>query len=1192
MPLTPSQTRDLIEQYVNNNALLAFQDLRMKRILISLQDNMDSLVVGAGGEPTIASGLTTQYWRGDKTWQVLNKTAVGLSNVQNVDTTIATNLLTGTIPAGRYGTGTIPVSAIAATGTLSSTNVLFGDGHWGAPVISDGTYGDIIVAGTTWTLVDASVGFGKLPNVDQFRVLGRVDPGSGPVTSLTGSDITPFLDVFNSTQPGIVTASGGGTTNFLRADGLWAAPGGSGSGTVNTGAANRLAYYPSSGTAVDDLAAITASRALISDSNGLPTHSAVTTTELGYLSGVTSAIQTQLNGKEPSLGNPSTNGYILSSTTAGVRSWIAPGGGSFTTEDAQDAVGAMVNTTLTYTDATPLLSINLGNANTWTADQSVPDEAYGVGWNGSLEVPTKNALYDKIETLTGVGGSLDATLAVGNTTGRVYNFIHDPAVNDFVRRITPNNYLTDYTAEGAEIAQRFNETLVRVDGVNPTSRPNYVWMFGYNQNSGGGRESTGDASIHLAIETMFNAGGEVFEMHWPQVTSIDGNMNRLMSWTIFKNTGFSQLYFTSENIDFRRMNGGAYYTAFAPNVFQIQHDGAATTFQMISPTGGAGGGLNFINDGTDAVIQATRNVTITMSDNTGIYLMPGNLAFSPTVYGYTQFVNNTGSTKFEFIGSDTLLGLRIEEGTLGITAQGLTIPHSAVDNNVKIGSIEFQSIGPNLSRFWENLYHDGTNTRLRDAGLGTYLNLNGGYNFYTAPSGAADDIVALTLRFQVTNTGDIFMPTIDNATEADVLYYDSATGKITYDTAPSGGGGGSNWTLLSGNVYRASGFVGVGLTAPATSFHAEGAYPAISLDATSGYTYMRFMLAGATHGLFGVAAAADNMITGSVANDFCIRSDQALLFSADFGTTIAMQINTTGALGFGTSFGTAGQVLTSAGTGAPPTWTTITPGTGDMILNATNTMGASGRILFPGSSTVNDFAIRSLSLQSPAAGVSHFSNNMFFNGTNYTYIGNGTGEIIEATAGAWHFKTFASGTAAGTTGTFASALLLDGTNGAQFGVSNAYLNFTTTAGSGGFGFRNNAGTMEFKNSGGSWAAFGGGITTAAGTYTPTVTITANATSPSASVCQYLRVGSTATVSGSFTVTVTAGSLNTTGTLTLPISSALASDFQLVGSCFSDSGNNIVGKVVGEATANEAYWFLLDLTASTHKIFFHLTYQII
>lgn len=34
-------------------------------------------------EPTISSGTTGQYWRGDKSWQTLNKSAVGLSNVDN-----------------------------------------------------------------------------------------------------------------------------------------------------------------------------------------------------------------------------------------------------------------------------------------------------------------------------------------------------------------------------------------------------------------------------------------------------------------------------------------------------------------------------------------------------------------------------------------------------------------------------------------------------------------------------------------------------------------------------------------------------------------------------------------------------------------------------------------------------------------------------------------------------------------------------------------------------------------------------------------------------------------------------------------------------------------------------------------------------------------------------------------------------
>jgi hypothetical protein len=42
---------------------------------------------------------------------------------------------------------------------------------------------------------------------------------------------------------------------------------------------------------------LTASRALVSDANGTPVASSVTSTELGYVSGVTSAIQTQLNNR-------------------------------------------------------------------------------------------------------------------------------------------------------------------------------------------------------------------------------------------------------------------------------------------------------------------------------------------------------------------------------------------------------------------------------------------------------------------------------------------------------------------------------------------------------------------------------------------------------------------------------------------------------------------------------------------------------------------------------------------------------------------------------------------------------------------------------------------------------------------------------------------------------------------------------
>lgn len=66
------------------------------------------------------------------------------------------------------------------------------------------------------------------------------------------------------------------------------------------------------------LAALTASRALVSDSSGVISVSTTTATELGYVSGVTSSIQTQLGGKaSTALDNLTVSGLAAESLLVG-----------------------------------------------------------------------------------------------------------------------------------------------------------------------------------------------------------------------------------------------------------------------------------------------------------------------------------------------------------------------------------------------------------------------------------------------------------------------------------------------------------------------------------------------------------------------------------------------------------------------------------------------------------------------------------------------------------------------------------------------------------------------------------------------------------------------------------------------------------------------------------------------------------
>ena len=149
----------------------------------------------------------------------------------------------GTGRSGRAGgTGSFAVTLTPTTLSASRTLTL------------PDTAGTVITTGDTATVTNT-----RLSTVYTSTIRGRVTAGTGVIENLTGTQVTTLLDTFTSSLKGLAPASGGGTANFLRADGTWAPAGGA---TISNSPSGTLFPTMSSATSGTFTTAFTSSGAL------------------------------------------------------------------------------------------------------------------------------------------------------------------------------------------------------------------------------------------------------------------------------------------------------------------------------------------------------------------------------------------------------------------------------------------------------------------------------------------------------------------------------------------------------------------------------------------------------------------------------------------------------------------------------------------------------------------------------------------------------------------------------------------------------------------------------------------------------------------------------------------------------------------------------------------------------------------
>ncbi len=208
----------------------------------------------AGKEPSVTAGTTAQYYRGDKTFQTLDKTAVGLPLVQNIDATARANhtgtqsadsLVDGTTNKAFLATERTKLAGIATAATANATDAQLRDhsthtGTQTASTISD--FQTTVSANTTVTAntthaartdnphatTKAQVGLNLVPNLDPTQQKQQAVIATAPSYVLDTFTIHPERWVHSSggsslIKDGVMTITTPANNDSISVRTLWTA---------------------------------------------------------------------------------------------------------------------------------------------------------------------------------------------------------------------------------------------------------------------------------------------------------------------------------------------------------------------------------------------------------------------------------------------------------------------------------------------------------------------------------------------------------------------------------------------------------------------------------------------------------------------------------------------------------------------------------------------------------------------------------------------------------------------------------------------------------------------------------------------------------------------------------------------------------------------------------------------------------
>lgn len=401
---------------------------------------------------------------------------------------------------------------------------------------------------------------------------------------------------------------------------------------------------------------------------------------------------------------------------------------------------------------------NVAGVKTFSSDPIIPDEAYAVGWDGSLEPPTKNAVYDKIQSMG--AGITNLTYTASATNGIV---VSDTGTDATLTLATGTNAgllaPADFTRIGTSVQNAGAETIAGVKTFSSVPLiPDDAYAVGWNANLGVPTKNAVYDQLVIMIADTATRATDSLVVHLAGTENITGTKSFAVSPTV-ADEAYGVAWNGSTAVPTKNAVYDKIETLGAGGATNLTYTAAASNGTVVSDTG------------TDATLTAATGTNAGLmlpADFTKLAAYPATPPV--TTVKQTSALTTTATALADIVGLSFAVtsGRRYHVKFIG------TVRSAATTTGIAIGFS-----GPAMTSFMSRVYVDQGAAGVSHLYTANTATVTSGIGSISALAAATDFTWSVEVIFQPSASGTLQCRGATKVAASQVIFQNTGMGILT-----------------------------------------------------------------------------------------------------------------------------------------------------------------------------------------------------------------------------------------------------------------------------------------------------------------------------------------------------------------------------------------------------------------------------